>query len=127
MKIQLQTKKEAARLLTILNRVGNSIWGLESRILAITTHSLPESLAGCGLAVTGTHITKGEIDMIDASTLKKAERRLDGTGATARREVLHALVDTNSMENKMLDRALRATGSTAQKTAKTFLRNRYHL
>ena len=37
---------KAAKRMGILNRIGNTTWGLESRILSITTHSLVESVVG---------------------------------------------------------------------------------
>ena len=106
--------------------------GLETRILAITTHALIESVANYGLATFGSHITKKDENELDAILLNRAARRVIGTGITVRREILHMLADTRTATNRyilktanILDRTMRATGTTAKDTAEKNLNLHY--
>ena len=127
-------RAKAIKRLGIFNRVGNTTWGLESRILAITAHSLVESVVGYGLAVYGVHTGQLDAHQIDTGILTRVARRAVGTGITARREILHALADTKSFQNhylqkiaNVMDRTLRSTGTSARSTAIRFLHRHYHL
>ena len=53
-------KTKATKRVGIVNRAGNTTWGLESRILTITVHALIESLFNYGLTVTGSAQWQGE-------------------------------------------------------------------
>ena len=103
---ELRSKK--AKRLSVLRRVANSTQGLGSRVLSITTHSL-----------------------IDRCALTKAARNTVSTGTTIRREIVHVLADTRSFRNhyilksaNVVDRVLRAQGSSAPKQLKQFISNR---
>ena len=62
-------------------KVSNTSWGLETRILAMTTHALMESVAHYGLATFGGHITKKkDVMVLGTMLLKRAARRVIGTG-----------------------------------------------
>ena len=120
-----ELKAKAKRRLVIISKVANTIWGLESRILAITTHSLVESVANYGLASFGGHLPERDIAPIGTTIINRAARKVIGTGPTIRREILYALADMRSINNhfilkvaNILDRTLRATGTAAEKKAK---------
>ena len=53
-------RSKAIRRYNIIKRVANTSWGLEGRILAITTHSLMESVINYGLAIMGSHASLRE-------------------------------------------------------------------
>ena len=127
-------KAKAAKRMGILNKVGSTTWGLESRILAITTHSLVESVASYGLAAYGSHISQLASRKIDTGLLTRAARRTVGTGPAARREILRALAYTKPFSNhyvrksaNVFDGVLRSTGTSARLTAVKFLHEHYHL
>ena len=80
-------KKRTKRRLGILREVSNATWGLETRILAITTHSLIESVKKYGLGTFGALITETDERALDTELLNEAARRVIGTGITVRREV----------------------------------------
>ena len=48
-----EAKAKAMERLAALTEVGNAVWGMESRILSATAHSLVESVVSYGLATTG--------------------------------------------------------------------------
>ena len=115
-------RSRAVKRLAVLGRVANTNWGLENRILSITTHSLVESLINYGSAVYGSHCGREQGEKIDSMILNKAARKVTGTGFATRREILHILADTRSFDNhynlkaaNIVDRALRADGTNAQK------------
>ena len=116
-----ELKATAKRRLVILNRVGNTNWGLESRIMAITTHSLIESVTNYGLASFGRHLWDQDRSSVDTTILNKAARKVVGAGPTIRTEILYALADMRSMTNhyilkvaNILDRTLREKGTAAE-------------
>ena len=125
---------KAVRRMAVLNRAGNATWGLESRISAITAHSLVESVVSYGLAVYGVHISQADGRRIDTGLLTRVSRRIVGTGPTARREILHALADAKSFNNhyiqksaNVLDRVLCSTGTSARLATINFLHKHYHI
>ena len=129
----MQTMKtKAIRRYNIIRRVANAKWGLESRILAVTTHSLVESVINYGLAIIGPHLTTQECQEIDKATMNTSARKITGTGYTTRRETLHIMADTRTMTNhfvlktaNMLDRVLRAEGANAKTKAEEFTKRYY--
>ena len=126
-------KTKAERRQAILRRVSNTRWGLETRILSITTHSLVESVVSYGLATYGAHILEQDARAVDTRVLNRAARRVVGTGPTIRREIMHVIADTRSFHNhhilkgaNILDRVLRAKGTTAQRNADQYLNKHYY-
>ena len=127
-----ELKAKAKRRLVILNKVGNTNWGFESRIMSITTHSLIESVTNYGLASFGRHLWDRDRSSVDTTILNKAARKVVGTGPTIRREILFALADMKSMTNQyilkaanLLDRTLRAKGTTAEQAARLLCMEHY--
>ena len=123
-----EVQKKATKRLQIVRRVSGTIWGMESRILAISTHAPIESVVNYGLAVTGNHVGQQALDKIDKSVLNIAAREIVGTNISAKREVLYALAAIKTTHNhfivktaNMLDRVLRAPNTAAQKNAWTFI------
>ena len=66
---------------------------MESRILAISTRVLIESVLNCGLAISGNRINFREANKTDATFINTAAREVAGTHASARREILYVLAD----------------------------------
>ena len=81
--------KKAVRRMAIINKVAHTKWGMESRILTVTTHALVESLVNYGLAVTGSNISTIDQSRVDSSILSRVARKIVGVGPTIRREILH--------------------------------------
>ena len=113
-------KTKTIRRLAILNKVSNTSWGLEARILGITTHALIESVVNYGLATVGAQIAGRREKAIDTELLNRAARRAIGTGVTVWRVALHIMADTRTATNRhilraanILDLTLRATGTAA--------------
>ena len=79
--------------------MSNATWGLETGILAITTHSLKEGVIGYELATYSARITDKDEQALDTDLLNKAAIRIIGTGITVRRKILHMLADTRAMKN----------------------------
>ena len=107
--------------LQAMRKVSGAAWGLECRILAITTHALIESVVGYGLATTGAHVNEQELRNLDTLFLNKAARRAVGTHIKMRIETMHFLADTASAMNHYIvktanvtGRMLRAKGTIAQ-------------
>ena len=50
----VEARAETQERFRALTKVGNTVWGAESRILSVTAHSLLESAVSHGLAITGT-------------------------------------------------------------------------
>ena len=48
-----EVRKKAAKRIHIIQRVSGTVWGMESRILAVSTHALVESVVNYGFATTG--------------------------------------------------------------------------
>ena len=112
--------------------MANTLWGLETRILSITTHALIESVINYGLAVYGTHCMQETVEKMDSTVSNKAARRALGTGITIRRESAHMIADAKSFENhyirkvaNIVDRAMRAEGANAQKHVVEFINSKY--
>ena len=128
-----ELQKKAVKRLHIVKRVAGTVWGMESRILAVTVHALIESIVGYGLACTGGHVSRQVLDKVDAGVLNIAARKVLGANISARKEVLYALADVNNVGNhlvlktaNMLDRVLRSTNTAAQKTAAQCLKGYLH-
>ena len=122
-------RSKAIRRRNIIRRVANSKWGLESRILAITTHALVESVINYGLTLTGSSISTDDMGRLDTMILNPIARRVTGVGYSIRREILFTLADIRSAQNHYLlkvanvaDRILRAGGTQAQENMKRYLR-----
>ena len=49
----VEARAEALRRFGVMAKVGNAVWGMESRILSITAHSLVDSVISYGLATAG--------------------------------------------------------------------------
>ena len=119
-------KNKMIRRLQILSRAGNAVWGLESRISAITTHSLSESAACFGPSITGMGRNEREAGTADKEILNRAARKIAGTRMTLRLEILMILADVRDTVNhcilksaNILDRGFRVKGATAKKEAAT--------
>ena len=124
--------KKATKRLQIVKRVSGTVWGMEARILAISTHALIESVVNYGLATTGSHVGQQILDKIDTGILNNAARKVIGTNIAARREVLYSMADVRTSHNhyvvktaNMLDRALRASNTAAKTNAWGFLDTQY--
>ena len=48
-----EAKVHAMKRWAVQNKVGNAVWGMGSRILSVTAHSLVGSVVSYGLATTG--------------------------------------------------------------------------
>ena len=115
---------KVAKRLNVLSKVGSSARGFESRILAVTVHSLIESIINYGLAATGTHVDAYEMRRIDTQILNRAARKVVGTNITMRIESLMMLADLNGVMDHyivknacLMDRIMRARGTAAQDNA----------
>ena len=115
--------------LQILSRVGNTVWGLGSRILAITTHSLSGSVACFRLSITGMGRNEREAGTADKEIPNRDARKNAGTHMALRLEILMILADNRDTVNhcilksaNILDRGFRAKGATAKKEAATEVR-----
>ena len=64
---------------------------METRILSISTHSLVESVISYGLVVSGRHVSSEIMGKVDTGVTNVAARKILGTNASARREVLYTL------------------------------------
>ena len=51
----MELRGRLVRRLQALKKLSGAVWGLESRILAVTAHASIESIVQYGLATTGTH------------------------------------------------------------------------
>ena len=60
---EMHTK--AIKRLSALNRLANSAWGFESKILSTTVLALVESIVNFGLSVYGTHCSPQRAEAID--------------------------------------------------------------
>ena len=117
-----EVRKEAIKRLFVLHRVATTTWGLETRILSITTHALLESVVNYGLSSYGTQRSPFLAKKTDSIILNKAAREIAGTSTAVRRGMVRILADTKSFMNhyylktaNMVVRVLRAHGSKAQK------------
>ena len=68
---------------------------------------------------------------MDSDVMNKAGRKVIGTGITIRREIMHILADTRTVTNhylmktaNMVDRVLRAEGTTAQEKLREYINER---
>ena len=121
------TQRKMRMRIAILNKVSNSVWGLENRILTITVHALIESLFSYGLTVTGSASPLEDFEDIDKQILNPVARRVTGVGFSARREIIYPLADIRSAHNhfllkvaNVLDRTLRARQTQAQKRLRMY-------
>ena len=71
-------EKEAIKRSQVLNEVGNSTWGLESRVLAIATHALPQSVPNYGPPFVGTHVGPVEMTTMGGPIINKQQEGLLG-------------------------------------------------
>ena len=70
-----------ARIRTgVISKVGNSRWGLETKVLTITVHVLIESLLNNGLTVAGSAAVVKGFDGANPNVLNPAARRMAGVG-----------------------------------------------
>ena len=113
----------------VLAKVNNSRWGLENRVLAITVHSLIESILRYGLTVTGSAATMSDLDGINQSILNPEARRVTGVSISVRREALYTLADMKSVHNhyilkaaNAMDRIMRAKGTQKQQHLQQYLK-----
>ena len=81
-----EMKKKAIKRLHIVKRVAGTVWGMESRILAVSTHALIESIVGYGLAITGQHVNQQLGEKVDTEVMNIAARKIAGTNISARKE-----------------------------------------
>ena len=79
------TLKKLKVRMAILQKVSNSRWGLENRILTITVHALTESILNYGLTVTGSAATLGDVDRMDTKILNPVAWRVVGVVYSIRR------------------------------------------
>ena len=114
--------------MAVFQKVSNSVWGLENRVLTISAHALIESLLNYGLTITGSAASMIEFGNIDKKIMNPIARRITGVGYSARREVIYPLADIRSAHNhyllkvaNVMDRTLRARGTQAQKRMLTYL------
>ena len=105
--------------------MGKTLWGLEGRILSITTHALFGGALRSGLATPGSRQRMKETSVVDGALLNKAARRIAGAN-----EFLTTLADVRSIRNhyflkaaNFLDRTLRAKGAAAKCGRREILRN----
>ena len=125
-------RKKAAERIHIIRRASGTVWGMESRILAVSTHALVESVANSGLATTGGRGGKMALRKTDTAIMNVVAREVVGANMSARKEILYALADVKTAYNhyifkgaNMLDRILRATNTAAQKTALEITKKAY--
>ena len=116
------TQRKMKLRTAILQKVSNSVWGLENRILTITVHALLESIINYGLTVIGSAASTEDFESVDKTVLNPVARKVAGVGFSARREVLYPLADMRSTHNhyllkvaNVLDRTLRASNTQAQR------------
>ena len=105
----------------IITRLSGHKWGLETRMLRLTGQSLVISLLKYGYAITGSGITELQLRQLNTRLLNPLARRTVGVGPSARPPVLFAMAGTLTSHNtyiqqcgEMLNRILRANGSSAQ-------------
>ena len=127
-----EAKAKARKRFVVLTKVGNAVWGMESRILSVTAHSLVESVVSYGLATTGKGWDESGAEQLDRAVLNKTARKVVGTNQTMRLEILMILADMRSTWNhyiiktaNILDRILRASGTTARRSAILSIREKF--
>ena len=129
----MEIRTKLAKRLQAMRKVSGTVWGLESRILAVTVHALLESVVGYGLATAGSRANALELRALDTRYLNRAARRVVGTNITMRTETLMFLADLSTAQNQcilkqanVLDRTLRAKGTNAQAEAWRMLQSYYN-
>ena len=127
-------RSKGKRRFDIIKRAASASWGLESRIPAVTTHALVESIIVYGLAMTGSHATLQERQDIDKVAINPSARSKTGAGFTSRRESPRIMADTRAMVNhyklktaNMEDRTMRASGANARKNEEKFAGKYYKI
>ena len=122
-----EPRLEVIQRLSVLRKVANALRSFERRILSATSHALIASVANYGEAALVTHCGQAQAGWIDSSVLRKAARKIIGTGLSAGRAVLHVLADPEFFTNdyplqtaNMVGRVLRAGGATPQDDIKSF-------
>ena len=105
---------------------------MESRILAISTHALIESVVNYGLAVSGRHVCQRIMDEVDTGVLNVAARKILVANASASGEVLYALSVARNTFNYYIsktanvpDRTLRSANAGAQENAWNLAQSAY--
>ena len=113
-------------------RLARSSWGLEAGLLRSTHQALITSVAGYGLTLIGNFAYDGTPRRLDTQSANVAARRITGASRAARLEKLHATADVLSIRNQyiqqcamMLDRPLRAHGSSIQSRVRGHLVERF--
>ena len=105
----------------VITRLCGYKWGLETRMLRLTGQSLVISLLKYGYTVTGSGLTELQLHQLNTRLLNPLARRIVGVGPSARLPILYAMAGILTSHNsyiqlcgEMLNRILRANGSSAQ-------------
>ena len=95
----LELRGRLIKRLQALRKASSTIWGLECRILAVTTHALLESIICYGLATTGGQAGDTELWEIVTLPLNRAARRVVRPNITTRAETMLMMADVWSTVN----------------------------
>ena len=74
------TQRKMKLRTAILQKVSNSVWGLENRILTITVHALLESIINYGLTVIGSAASTEDFESVEKTVLNPVARKVAGGG-----------------------------------------------
>ena len=113
-------------------QLARTSWGLEVGLLRSAHKALITSIAQYGLTLVGNFAYEGSLNRLETQSANVAARRITGVSRAARLAVLRSTADVLSIRNEyvqqcasMLDRALRAFGSSMRERIAAELADRY--